>query len=201
MTARREAERALGAAESRLQALVEQLPAITYIEDPQTGHNMYISPQIEEMYGYTAAEWTADPGLWTRCLHPDDRDWVMASNAADNGDAWSVDYRSISKAGRTFWVHNEARLIRDEDGQPLYWLGLAFDITERKNAEGRLREAEERYRALVEQLPVAVYTDAVDDVSTALYISPRYEQLTGYSPEQRLLDGVQATAQASTGGR
>src|SRR5204863_9168890 len=53
VTARREAERALGRAESRLQALVEQLPAITYIEDPKTGHNVYISPQIEDIYGYT----------------------------------------------------------------------------------------------------------------------------------------------------
>ena len=188
VTARREAERALGAVESRLQALVEQLPAITYIEDWRTGKNIYISPQIEEIYGYTPAEWITEPDLWARCLHPDDREWVVASNEADNGDAWSVDYRSISRTGRMFWIHNEARLVRDDGGEPLYWLGLAFDITERKNAEVRVREAEERYRALVEQLPVAVYTDAVDDLSTALYISPRYEQLTGYSPEQRLLD-------------
>src|SRR5206468_7096097 len=36
--------------------------------------------------------------------------------------------------------------------------------------------------------PVAIYTDAVDDLSTALYISPQYELLTGYTPEQRLMD-------------
>ena len=86
------------------------------------------------------------------------------------------------------WVHNEARLVRESDGTPRFWQGLVFDVTERKLAEERLREAEERYRHLVEHLPVAVYTDAVDDESTAVYISPRYEELTGYSPQERLAD-------------
>ena len=55
-------------------------------------------------------------------------------------------------------------------------------------AEERLREAEARYRHLVEQLPAAVYIDAVDELSTALYISPQYEGLTGYTPEERLTE-------------
>ncbi|HLB39839.1 MAG TPA: PAS domain-containing protein [Actinomycetota bacterium] len=188
VTARRTAEAALGVAEDRFRTLVEQLPAITFIEDVDTGANLYISPQIEAIYGYTTEEWMADPSLWEQRLHPDDHDWVIASNDSDGGDEWSVDYRSITRDGRTLWVHNDARLIRDEDGAPLYWQGVVYDITERKGAEERLREAEERYRTLVEQLPVAIYTDAVDDVSTAVYISPQYERLTGYSPEQRLMD-------------
>ena len=129
----------------------------------------------------------AEPNLWEQRLHPEDRDWVVAANAAA-GDEWSVDYRSLRKDGSVVWIHNDARLIRDAAGSPLYWQGVVYDITERKRAEERLQDAEERYRTLIEQLPVAVYTDAVDDRSTALYISPQYEQLTGYSPEQRLLD-------------
>ena len=183
------AEAALEEAEGRFRTLVEQLPAITFIEDAVTGADIYVSPQLETMYGYTAEEWVADPHLWERRLHPDDHDWVVASNAEEDGDGiWSVDYRSFTRDGRMLWVHNEARLIRDPDGAPLYWLGAVYDITERKVAEERVRDAEERYRTLVEQLPVAIYTDAVDDVSTALYISPQYEALTGYTAEQRLLD-------------
>jgi PAS domain S-box-containing protein len=188
ITGRHNAEVALGRAEDRFRTLVEQLPAITFIEDVDTGENIYISPQIEAVYGFTQEEWTADPHLWERQLHPDDHDWVVAANAEDAGDSWSVDYRSLTRKGKVLWVHNEARLIRSEDGEPLYWQGVLYDITERKHAEERLRAAEERYRTLIEQLPVAIYTDAVDDVSTALYISPQYEQLTGYSPEQRLMD-------------
>jgi PAS domain S-box-containing protein len=189
VTAWRAAEAALEEAEGRFRTLVEQLPAITFIEDAVTGADIYVSPQLETMYGYTPEEWAADPHLWEQRLHPDDHDWVVASNAEEDGDGiWSVDYRSFTRDGRMLWVHNEARLIPDPDGAPLYWLGAVYDITERKVAEERVRDAEERYRTLVEQLPVAIYTDAVDDVSTALYISPQYEALTGYTAEQRLLD-------------
>jgi PAS domain S-box-containing protein len=79
-------------------------------------------------------------------------------------------------------------LIRDAGGRPRYWQGVTFDITELKEAEGRVAEAESTYRTLVEQLPVVVYQDAVDDTSTALYISPQYERLFGYPPEARLSD-------------
>ena len=188
ITAHRLAEDALGIAQDRFRTLVDQLPAITYIEDAETGLETYISPQIETVYGYTPEEWIAEPKLWQERLHPEDRDWVLASNAGDIGDEWNIDYRSITRDGRVIWVHNDAHLIRDADGTPRYWQGVVYDITERKDAEERLREAEERYRSLIEQLPVAVYTDAVDDVATALYISPQYEELTGYSPEQRLRD-------------
>ena len=163
-------------------------PAITFIEEIDTGTNLYVSPQIEAVYGYTAEEWMADSTLWEQRLHPEDRDRVMASNDAETGDEWSIDYRSLRKDGSVVWIHDDARPVRGREGTPLYWQGVAFDITERMQAEERLRTAEERYRTLVEQLPVAVYTDAVDDLSTALYISPQYERLTGFTPEQRLLD-------------
>ena len=71
---------------------------------------------------------------------------------------------------------------------PRFWLGVIVDTTERMEAEERLRLAQDRYRYLVERLPTTVYVDAADDLSTALYISPQYEALTGYSPEERLSD-------------
>jgi PAS domain S-box-containing protein len=188
ITRQKEAEERASVAEQRYRTLIEQLPAVTYIEDADTGRNLYISPQIETLFGYTPEEWLADPDLWRERLHPDDRDWVIAANDADTGDTWSVDYRTITRDGRVVWLHNEAVLIRDDDGRPAFWQGVCFDVTERRVAEERVRAAEERHRRLIEHLPVAVYTDAVDDLSTALYISPQYEDLTGYSPEQRLLD-------------
>ncbi|TMK17760.1 MAG: PAS domain S-box protein [Actinobacteria bacterium] len=158
VTARRTAERALTQAEDRFRSLVERLPQMR------------------------------DPGMWEQSIHPDDRASVMAADQEDTGDRWSIDHRSITRDGRVIWIHNDAELLRDGEGNPLYWQGVIYDITERKQAEERLREAEERYRTLVEQLPVAIYTDATDDLSTALYISPQYERLTGYTPEQRLMD-------------
>ncbi len=184
----REALGGLREAEERFRRLVEQIPAITFSEDPATGALLYVSPQIEDILGYRPEEWIRDPDLWAELLHPDDRAWVIAANDADTGDSWSVDYRLIARDGRTLWVHHETVLIRDEHDEPLFWQGMIFDISQRKAAEQGLRDAEARYRTLVEQLPVVVYMDAVDDVATALYVSPQYERLTGYTPAERLAE-------------
>ena len=182
------AQQRLREAEERFRRLVEQIPATTFSEDPATGALLYVSPQIEEMFGFTPEEWMTDPRLWEEQLHPDDRAWVVASEASDTGDAWSVDYRTMARDGRVLWVHHESMLIRDDRGEPLFWQGMMSDITERKAAEDALRGAEERYRTLVEQLPAVVYIDEVDDVATALYVSPQYARLTGYAPADRLAE-------------
>ena len=49
----------------------------------------------------------------------------------------------FARDGRTVWVHGEARVVRDADGCPLFIQGVAFDITDIKAAEERLREAQE----------------------------------------------------------
>lgn len=188
ITARKRAEEQLLEAQERFRTLVEQIPAVVYMEDIETGRNLYISPQVNAMFGYTPEEWMRDPALWERRLHPDDRARVIAENEAEGGDRWSIEYRTIHRDGRVVWLQNEAVLIRDHDGNPLFWQGVAIDITERKQAEERLRRAEETYRTLVEQLPVVVYQDAIDEKSTALYMSPQYERLFGFPPEARMND-------------
>jgi PAS domain-containing protein len=65
----------LSLAEARYRALVEQLPAVTFLAplDGSTSE-LYVSPQIEELLGFSAREWLEDPFLWMRQLHPDDRE-------------------------------------------------------------------------------------------------------------------------------
>jgi PAS domain S-box-containing protein len=188
VTRRRHAELLLRDAEERFRTLVEQLPAVTYIEDGATDEILYISPQIEAMLGYTTGEWKENPRLWEERVHPADRQWVLAQSSSQTEDTWSADYRALTRSGGVVWLHNEAVLIRDEQGRPKLWQGVMTDITERKEAEERLRQAEERYRTLVERLPIAVYMDAPDDPSTAVYVSPQYERITGYTAEERMND-------------
>ena len=64
-------------------ALVERLPAVTYIADAGIGGRWhYISPQLHALLGFTPAEWLADPELWAQLLHPGDRARVSAREAA-----------------------------------------------------------------------------------------------------------------------
>jgi PAS domain S-box-containing protein len=188
ITERKRAEQQLIEAQERFRALVEQIPAVVYIEDPTSGRSVYISPQVEHMFGYTPTEWMKDPTLWAERLRPEGRERVLTEDAGGGGERWSEEYRTVHRDGGLLWVQNEAVLIRDQDGHPLLWQGVVFDVTDRKLAEERLRQAEETYRTLVEQLPIVVYQDAIDDRSTALYVSPQVERMFGYPPEAMLED-------------
>ena len=64
--------------------LVERLPAIVYsCELGEHGRWRYVSPQIELILGYTPEEWMADPTLWSRQLHPDDRERALAQETPE----------------------------------------------------------------------------------------------------------------------
>jgi PAS domain S-box-containing protein len=172
----------------RFQALVERLPAVTYVEDAVTGRYRYLSPQIGVLSGYPVDRWIDDPDLWAKALHPDDRERVLAENEADAGDSWSVDYRMLRPDGGTVWVHNESVLIRDEDGRPLEWVGVCTDLTEQKEASDQVRAAEERFRAIVEHIPAAVYLDLPDGSMESVYVSPQVETVMGVTVEHYIAE-------------
>jgi PAS domain S-box-containing protein len=126
--------------ETRFQALVEQIAAVVYIDAPDgTSSNLYTSPQIEKLLGYTSEEWLSDKELWSKLLHPDDRERALAENIRTNqtGDPFKMEYRMIARDGRVVWVYDEALLERDALGHPKRWHGVMYDITERKTAEYR----------------------------------------------------------------
>jgi len=193
VTDRKRAEEQLAEAEARYRTLVERVPAVTYVWNTAFGSGSspatYLSPQVEHLLGFDRAAFE-DPELWNRLMSPDDRDRVGAewTTASEAGSAFRSEYRMRTMEDRTIWVRDESVPVGwDDDGHRIYQ-GVVFDITERKQAEEELARAEERFRTLVEQLPVVLYQDALDDVSTALYLSPQYERMFGYTVEERLAD-------------
>ncbi|MGH3131331.1 MAG: PAS domain S-box protein, partial [Gaiellaceae bacterium] len=200
ITAAKEAEELLRQTEAKYRALVEQLPLATYVVEP--GENwgtdgspelerlVYISPQIERLVGYTAEEWISDPEIFWKTLHPDDVESVRAEHAVAFREhtPLALEYRLVHRDGRAVWIQDEMVMRRDEDGTPLYAQGYLLDVTERRSGEQRLREAEARFRTLVEQIPLAIYIDALDEHSSAIYMSPQIETMVGYSPEEWLAD-------------
>ena len=131
--------------ESRYRNLIEQLPAVTFMAvlDGEEDNELYVSPQIEALLGFSQKEWLEDPVLWYRQLHQDDRvrwhdEFALTCSA---GTHFRDEYRFIARDGRVVWVHGEAQVVRDEQGNPLFLQGIAFDITESKQAGEALRRA------------------------------------------------------------
>jgi diguanylate cyclase (GGDEF)-like protein/PAS domain S-box-containing protein len=124
--------------------LVERLPAIIYTaEMGERGRWRYISPQVEEILGYSPQEWIADPGLWVTLLHPEDRERALEQETRKtlgNRNPPPVDYRMMTRDGNTVWILDEAVLEPDDTGVPV-WHGVLYDITERKIAEQELQRA------------------------------------------------------------
>ena len=187
VTSERDSRELVRRAEDRYRTLIEQLPAIVYSEDVQGSglQLVFVNSRVQEVLGTSPQEWIADPDVWARMIHPDDRDAVLAENERTErtGDPFSAEYRMIARDGRVLWFGDEAVLVRDAEGDPAYWQGVMMDITARKEAESQRAEAEARYRALVEQNPTITYIDAIESDETTVYISPQTSTILGYSPE------------------
>jgi PAS domain S-box-containing protein len=146
---RREAEEALRASEASLRnllqakyrALVEKLPAIVYeAEFGEQGAWTYVSPQIEEMLGFSPGRWMAEPDLWWQRLHPDDQSRAIADEARSRrtGEGLRSEYRMVAEDGRVVWFRDEATIIGGGD-RPPFMQGLMFDISDQKRAEEELK--------------------------------------------------------------
>ena len=184
-------------AEKRYRDLIEQLPLVTYIDEPAVAPSIYISPQIEGLLGYSADEWLADHDLFVKLLHPDDRERVLADHDrvfAAGESSWSFEYRLVARDGRTVWLRDDAVVVRDDEGKALYVQGFLMDVTKRKEAEEALRKSEERFRAMFEDAPIGVAWGPLEEsaarpisgaAGSGLYTRNRaYMEMLGYTEEE-----------------
>jgi PAS domain S-box-containing protein/putative nucleotidyltransferase with HDIG domain len=184
------AEDALRASEARYRALVEKLPAIVYIDDAtaEPGHTLYISPSIETILGIRAEEWLREGlDVWADRIHPDDRQRTVAAylHAFESGQPFDCEYRLAAADGRMVWFRDQAVLLRDDKGQPRWFQGVMYDITERKRMEQSLRESEERFRSLFERMLDGVYRSTHE--GRFVEINPAMARMFGYASREEML--------------
>jgi len=126
----------------RYRTLVEQLPLVIYIDAlDASSSNIFTSKQIEPLLGYSVEEWASDKDLFVRTLHPEDRDRVLASHADTHAthNPLSLEYRLVAKDGRIVSVRDEAVVVHDETGAPLYLHGYLLDVTLERETQEQLR--------------------------------------------------------------
>lgn len=150
--------------EVRFRSLVEQLPAVVfYAALGDDDNEVYISPQIEALLGFTQREWLTNPLLWYSQLHPDDHDAVIEAftQGVQTGDPFRAEVRFWSRDGHEVWILGEAHLIRDHDGRLTHFQGVAFDITPTKRAQAVMAEAQ---RATAEAAQIRANAYAASNV-------------------------------------
>jgi PAS domain S-box-containing protein len=151
---RRRTEAQLRRLEARYRGLVEHIPAVTFMAALDDESNeLYVSPQIESLLGFSQAEWLGNPVLWFTQLHDDDRHRWQAEFAHTlvTGERFRSIYRFYARDGRVVWVHGEAKVVRDTDGRPLFIQGVAFDITNMKEAEEELKRVNQSLESRVQE--------------------------------------------------
>ena len=182
---RKRAEAEREAAQEQYQALVETIPAITYIDlDPTGRSGHFVSPQIEEILGYTQQEWLSADEFWHSHLHPDDRDELVAAweKALAANEPFDAEYRMLRADGSIAWISERTVVLPATEQHPHQVQGVMFDVTRAKEAEEGLLRAEARYRKLIEGMPVATYVENMDKDPEGFYMSPQIEKITGWPP-------------------
>jgi PAS domain S-box-containing protein len=180
VTERKHAEEALRASEARYRALIDQLPAIVYLDDLQISppKTQFVSPRVQEILGYTPEEWLAGGfDLWKDSLHPDDKEDVVRHyfDSIEKDSDYSLDYRIVTRMGDVIWVHDSAAIQRNADGKPLNMQGVVYDISERKNAETVMR----LQSAALESADNAIIIS--DRQGNIQWVNSAYTRLTGYT--------------------
>jgi len=146
--------------EKRYRRLLESVTSYVYTVEfkkgiPETTDH---SPGCMAVTGFSPEEYIADPDLWLKMVHEDDRSLIlnMSRRILDDSSAISFEHRINHKDGSIRWVNNTLVSHRTIRGELLSYDGIVVDITDRKIAENALRESEAKMRSIVDNLGIGV---------------------------------------------
>jgi two-component system sensor histidine kinase/response regulator len=185
VTESRQLAQELRASEVKYRTLVEQLPAVVYLQEFDEDESVtYYSPYIHELTGYGPGphlERLSDR-RWYEYVHPQDRDRVLAEErrGVATGNPFWIEYRLAHQDGSYVWVRDQCTPIHDEAGNFVAWQGVMLDITNRIEAEA----ARARLAAIVEGADEAIYSRTLDGTISSW--NRGAERLYGYSADEAI---------------
>jgi PAS domain S-box-containing protein len=144
------------------------------------------SPQLEEIFGLSAGTFSGTINGFYDYVYPPDRERVKREiwDALNDHSDYTIEFRFLHTDGSLRWMEGRGQAVYGADGTPAKVYGIGIDITERKQAEEKLRLSEERFRSLVDQ-SVGGITQA-DLTGRFIMVNDYYCQLVGYSREELL---------------
>ena len=195
LTESKHATEALRVSESRLRWLIDNMPAVLWIRDERGGIR-YVSANVSHALGYAEDEVRAGGSdFWNDNVHPNDRERVQAAYArmfetaeAGGPAAYDIEYRRRTKDGDWVWVMDRGMSVGEENGVR-YATGMFSDTTRRKRMQEQLRESEERFRQLAENINEVFFLTDVRG-GRIYYVSPAFQKVWGYSTDALYRDAA-----------
>ncbi|MEC4805847.1 MAG: PAS domain S-box protein [Jaaginema sp. PMC 1079.18] len=165
-----------------LKQIVRHIPGIIYQFRQRidgTVHFPYVSEGIQQFHGCSPEEVREDGTKMFEFIHPDDLEKIIQSTqeSATNLTPWYCEYRTCLPNGQQFWLLGHSTPQKAPDGS-ITWYGFIKNITARKRAELELKEREEHFRGIIENLDDMVYVVNAD--TTFSYVSPQFRDIMGY---------------------
>jgi PAS domain S-box-containing protein len=200
ITDRKRAEHALREGEARFNLAMESTGLGMWDWNVRTSE-VWRHPRWARMLGYEPEEVRGHICMWREFCHPDD--WERAqgklmAHMSGTVPDYAAEYRMRKRNGAWLWVACRGKVIeRDGDGTPLRMIGYIQDISESKQAESALRESEERFRQLAENIHQVFWITTLP-LDKLVYVSPAYEEIWGrnrdslYSNPRSWMDSVHA---------
>ena len=144
-------------------------------------NQVYFSPRYKSMLGYADSEINNDFDAWERLIHPDDLPIAkqkVADYHAGRIPVYELEHRLLQKDGTYRWVLARGTILRGADGKPVRMSGSHTDIDARRKMEEALRESEQRFRQVAENIREVIWLSDVAK-NRMIYISPGYELVWG----------------------
>lgn len=196
-----------GGALRRMLDMLGDADAVVWEADPSSGRFLSVSDGADRLTGFPPSAWT-DLSTLAERIHPEDRLALLeAWEGAREGRRLDVEFRFATRDGREVWLWQIGQLSPVQGGPRARVRGLIVDVTERRHVEeererdlrtaveGRTREAasrwveaEERFRALEQQVPAITYLDSVDPPQQTVAISEQTTTILGYTPDEWYAD-------------
>lgn len=179
------AQERLARSERLFKAIVDN--ALEGIIVAKNGFFVFVNPMVERMTGVPSEGLLDRP--FTDFVHPDDRELVHRhhlARAVGHSAPPVYDFRILAAGGGFLWVMASA-VYFEWDGQPAS-LAMLSDITERKNAERALRQAEARYRDIFENAPVAIFR--ATPKGRFIVVNPTYAAMAGFGSAREMVEGI-----------
>ncbi len=181
ITELKRAQRAIAESEFFYRQTLDSIPGMTFTNAPD-GACDYVSQQWVDFTGFSKE---AQRGAgWLQVLHPDDRDRTFSAWKAALGGrgAYDLEYRVRRRDGVYEWFKVRGRPILDASGNVVRWLGTAVNVNDLKQTEAALRESEERFRTLADNMSQLAWM--ADAKGLMFWFNRRWFDFTGTTFEE-----------------